>query len=122
MPEKQNAITQARSLVGDVRLTAFLRAAAGNGNFRVSVKLANDHLDRHESLDALFVTERRSLEADQHGYSLCYSLSAQPISVSIYRIDYGCTAGPDAGYGGTWVVKFDGDAVRAIDEESFWIS
>ena len=121
--EKHDAITQARSIVGDVRLAAFLRAAAAIGNRRVhAVTLANDRLDRHESLDALFATERRSLEEDQHGYSLCFSLSAQPISESIYRIDYGCTAGPDAGDGSTWVVEFDGDAVRAIEQESFWIA
>jgi hypothetical protein len=126
MTEKHDAITQGRSIVGDVRLAAFLSAAAAIGSRPLAVTLANDRLDRHESLDALFPTERRSLEEDQHGhslcFSLCFSLSAQPISESIYRIDYGCTAGPDAGDGGTWVVEFDGDAVRAIEQESFWIA
>lgn len=121
MSQRLESLAHARSLVGEGRLIAFLRAAK-NDRYRdlLAVQLINDKLDRGVSLDAIFNQRSSSFDGDSVDYG--YALSAESISEGVYRIHFGCMAGPDAGDGGSWVVAFDGDSVRSIDNEEIWIS
>lgn len=117
MNDRHDPFAQAKDLLGDARLTAFLRAAADDRDCHVlAVKLINDRLDRGESLTAIFADQGRSFE---EGYG--FQLSATPTADSAYHVEFGCQVSPDAGDGGCWGVAFDGDAVRSIAIESIWV-
>lgn len=115
MNEREVGIRQARTEIGDVRLIVFLQTAdVRHGDHVLALRLIQGHCasETSESLDAVFY------DGDIYGYSL----AAERLSDSKFRIDFGCQAGPTAGDGGNWLVDFNGDAVRLIDAESFWIS
>ena len=65
-----------------------------------------------ESLDAVFY------DGDIYGYSL----TAERLTDSKFRIGFGCRAGPAAGDGETWEVTFEGDSVHEITNRGIWIS
>ena len=64
-----------------------------------------------ESLDAVFY------DGDIYGYSLV----AERLSDSKFRIEFGCQAGPSAGDSGTWEVTFEGNSVQNIKTRGIWI-
>ena len=61
-------------------------------------------LDAGESLDSIFA------EKGPYGFLL----DAEKTDEDEYRILFGCLAGPDAGDGGDWIVKFD-EASQVIE-------
>jgi hypothetical protein len=93
-------IARARKLLGDARLTAFLRWTQRAGQ-PLACELINEELDEGSGLAAL----------DGDGGFRGYHLKARRISGNEYRIEFGASVAEDAGDGGEWVVTFRGDEV-----------
>jgi len=94
-PPRQT-VKQARNLISDDLLLAFIRAARPHGQV-LAIELANRHLDNGATLDQLFKTVK--------GYG--FFLSGEKLPNSAYRIRLGCQAGPNQGDSGVWRVEFD---------------
>jgi hypothetical protein len=108
---EEERIHKARQLVSDEQLIAFFRAIQGATEV-LAVKLINKELDDGMSLDKIFYT----------GEIFGYALSIRKLSGSKFKISFGCHAGPDAGDGGEWKVKFNGNEVVLIEDGIVWIS
>ncbi len=80
----------------------------------LAVKLVNEELDKGADLVDL-------LKKEPGGSG--YSLGVKKISEDVYKIKFECVAGPDAGDGGEWIVRYDSsDNVVACDSGLMWIS
>jgi hypothetical protein len=109
--EKTDEIRRARLLVSDARLIAFFHAPF-EGSMPHALAIARDLLGKDDRIDTLFA-ERNGLEFD---------LSATQLGEDRFEIFFGCTAGPDAGDGGSWEVTFHGNDVLSVTEKMRWIS
>jgi len=97
--------------IGPARIVSFLRAVRGTGC--TAVQLINEELDDGKTLESVFVT------GDQFGYSL----SVKRLDEGAFLISFGCQAGPLAGDGGEWEVRFDENgAVMSTEPGTFWVS
>jgi hypothetical protein len=115
MNDRQEGIRQARAKLGDARLFSFLSAANVHyGGHVHALRLFKGRCasGTSESLDAVFY------DGDIYGYSL----TAERLTDSKFRIGFGCRAGPAAGDGETWEVTFEGDSVHEITNRGIWIS
>jgi hypothetical protein len=111
MNAREQRIREAREMISDARLTAFLKAIRSPREV-LAAKLINDDLDKGERLDDIFYT------GDEYGYLLSVTRESE----SRFEISFGCAAGSLAGDGGEWQVSFDGDAVQSVSGGGFWIS
>ena len=114
MNTREQQIKKSRRLMCDQRAVAFFRAvrATGSAENCLAVTLINEELDKDVDLDTIFYTR------EPYGYSLEVSEEGP----DLFHISFGCQAGPEAGDGGSWSVKFDGDKVVSIASDTFWIS
>ncbi len=79
----------------------------------MACKLINKEFDDGETLDATLG------KPGEYGYTL----EVEDQGEGRWRISFGCQAGPLAGDGGEWEVKFDGDGeVTEGWQPSMWIS
>lgn len=62
--------------------------------------------------------EGRSVEGRGVGCHLSVSRS----SPDSFYVSVGCSAGPLAGDGGSWLVAFDGKKVESVTLQGFWIA
>jgi hypothetical protein len=109
---REARVAHARAFLGDQRLVAFLRWARNEPEV-FACKLINECLDKGETLDDIF---------SGPGYD-GYKLEAEESGDGQWRIKFGCQAGPDAGDGGEWDVKFN--AAGEVEEgfqTGCWIS
>ncbi|MBK9177632.1 MAG: hypothetical protein IPM46_15145 [Flavobacteriales bacterium] len=107
--------------MGDKRVVAFLRAAAAGQPLTWGIKalrMAMDQLD-HGGTPRTFFWPWRGSPTEGSGFYLM----ARRTGTDMYRIEFGCVAGPTAGDGGEWDVIFDvRHRVRRIDLISAWVS
>jgi hypothetical protein len=64
-----------------------------------AVKLMNEAIIRGEDIESIFFTD------DESGFSLLI----QPLEKNSSKVEFGCAAGPLAGDGGEWIVRFEPD-------------
>lgn len=116
--------TASRRRLGDARLIAFIRAAheqdQEHGHEITALELACEHLDGGGSLDALF-EPRPDTHPEMKGH-WGFHLTAKRGLDGAFTIAFGCQAGPLAGDGGEWRVRFEGNAVRELECLSTWTS
>ena len=110
MNSREKQISWARKSLSDEQLVAFFKAAQGNDV--LAMELINRHVKEGSSLDDIFYT----------GGEYGYSLSVRKLSGSRLKISFGCQAGPLAGDGGDWKVKFDGDKILLIENDGVRMS
>ncbi len=91
---QQQEFKEARQLLGDDRIIAFLRASKTSSHSLLACKLINDDLDGGNELSELFDSD--------NGFFLKVSLLAK----NHYKVEFGCSADPEAGDGGEWDVTF----------------
>jgi hypothetical protein len=97
---EEERIRKARQLLSDEQLTAFFRAIRGDTKV-LAVKFINEKLDNSVSLDKIFYT----------GEIFGYTLSVRKLAGEArFKISFGYAAF-DAGDGGEWKVKFNGNQV-----------
>ena len=112
MNTRERSVQTARRKLSDEQLTAFVRAVRDSAGV-LAVTLINESLDAGEGLDAIFY------DGNESGFSL----SVTRVSNSVFRIRFGCQAGPLAGDGGEWEVAFDPQGrVVSVDPGPCWIS
>jgi hypothetical protein len=110
MNTRERSVRTARRKLSDEQLTAFLRAIRDSASL-LAVTLINESLDAGEGLDGIFY------DGDERGFSL----SVTRVSRTVFRIQFGCLAGPLAGDGGEWDVAFDPQGgVVSVDPGSCW--
>jgi len=108
----RQTINQARKLIFDDRLIAFLRAARPDAAVH-AVELGNRHLDNGYTLDQIFSV----------GKPDGFFLSVEKLRDLAFRITFSCLANPLAGDGGSWEVEFDDrGTVRSLTGGGRWIS
>ena len=91
--------------LGEDRFIAFLRAVREDGGC-LAVRLMNERLDEGVAPASCFP------KGEEYGYIL----EVKELGPLQYRIAFGCVAGPLAGDGGEWEVRFDarGGAVEVV--------
>jgi hypothetical protein len=114
MNTREQQVKESRGIFCDQRAVAFFRGVRATGSAKdcLAVTLINEELDTGVDLDTIFYT------GEPYGYSLEVSEKGP----DLFRISFGCQAGPEAGDGGSWSVRFEGDAVVSIEPDAFWIS
>ncbi|MFT5290607.1 MAG: YD repeat-containing protein [Planctomycetota bacterium] len=112
MNSREQNVAEARKLLDDARLIAFLRHVGEEVHF-TAVRLINEHLDEERTLDDIFYNGEKSV----------YTLAVDRKSGLEFVIAFGCLAGPTAGDGAKWEVEYDeaGNVVRAEPGE-MWIA
>lgn len=110
--KREQEVAEARAVLGDARLVAFLRRCRGTENID-ACDLINNELDRGESLDAIFYT------GDDFGYQL----GAKRTGPNGYDVAFGFSVDPEAVDGGEWAVSFSPDGeVQSIELGERWIT
>jgi hypothetical protein len=107
MADHAGAIREARELLSEGRLLAFLAATASS-----STDVIKRYLAEGQPLDELL------MRAD----SLEFSLTAAELGPDTFEITCGCSFGPDAALGDTWEVVFRGNRVSSITHQLTWIT
>ncbi len=109
--ERHEKIRNARELLGDERLISFLRFVNEKSDRNISisrdvyaVKLINRKLNQGLSLDEIFYTDS----------NFGFTLSVSELDELRFLIEFGCQAGPDAGDGARWYVRFNPDGRVAL--------
>lgn len=104
MTPRENDIREARILISDNNLIAFLRAALYKIETR-ETELINKKLDDGESLDSIFYT----------GLIPGFSISVEQSEGSYYEIYFGFLMGFSGGIGNWWKVYFDTNGLAATE-------
>ncbi len=112
MNDRQISIRNARRLVSDRRLEAFLRAARAIDDELTALGLIVESLAEGQTLDECFG------EGGEYGYLL----AASELEDGSFRIAFGCQVDPMCGDGGEWEVTFSGDQVQSLTVVDQWMS
>ena len=111
MNGREKRFMRAIQRLGAERFISFVRAVRADRC--TAVELINEALDAGSTLESTFVT----------GNEFGYSISVKRLGKGRFLIGFGCQAGPLAGDGGEWEVRFDEhDAVASVVPGVFWIS
>jgi hypothetical protein len=112
MNSRERQASRALRTIGEGRFVAFLRAAAVEPGCSAVGFFLNE-LGSGHPVKSIFVT------GDPFGFSL--SVEERPDGA--WHVAFGCLAGPLAGDGGEWTVRFDeSGSVSSIEAGAFWIS
>lgn len=110
-------LAAAHKLLSDEQLVAFFRAAGRAPQPPIAVKLINEHLDRGENLNYIFMmyggprTPNRPVVMD---------LKVKRLGPNSYIVRFGL-AGARSDDGGEWRVTFTGQgALQRVQGASFW--
>ena len=112
MSDPNENLGKPTSLLSETRFLAFLDSDFP-GSIPNAIELAKAALQSGVHLQDLFSRD------DGLEFSATAVSSHSP---DTFTIDFGCTAGPEAGDGGSWEVVFRGDQVISITERLRWIS
>lgn len=110
--KREKAVSLTRGLLGDDKVTAFLRQCGKTDADILACELINRELDAGGDLDTVFYTGR----ADG------FYLNAKALESNAFEISFSCVA-RHLGDGGTWLVVFEADgSVQRITSEGRWIA
>jgi hypothetical protein len=96
MNSREKNVARARMQLDDARLIAFLRHVGENAHIS-AVGMILESIDEAQTLDDIFY------DGDDFGYTL----DVERRSDLEFVIAFGCLAGPTAGDGAKWEVKYD---------------
>ena len=106
--EIEAQIVEARQLLGDDRVVAFLRASktCNSPEHPFACDLVNEKLDSDDDFENIF--SNASDEISSIGKWGFY-LAAARLSEHEFKVEFGYAAGGEAGDGGEWIVVFAED-------------
>jgi YD repeat-containing protein len=112
MNPREKNVAEARMQLDDARLIAFLRHVGENAHIS-AVGMILESIDEGQTLDDIFYNGKKS----------GYTLDVERKSDLEFVIAFGCIAGPTAGDGAKWEVKYDeaGNVLRA-EPGDMWIA
>jgi hypothetical protein len=112
-----NPLVAARKLLSDDQLVAFFRAAGREAHPPIAVKLINEHLDRGENLNYIFMMYGGPRSASR---PVVMHLKVSELKAPTYMVRFGL-AGHRSDDGGEWRVTYtEQGALYKVQGTSIW--